>query len=108
EGVLFTFGPEPRNRPTAAAIVKKFKDNKIDPEGYTLYTYASFQVWTQAVAKAGTTDAKKVAETIRAGTWDTVLGKISYDQKGDITIIDYVMYQWSKDGKYGEMGKKGT
>ena len=61
DGVLFTFGPDPRKRPGAAAIVKKFKDKNIDPEGYTLYTYAAFQIWTQAVAKAGTIDAKKVA-----------------------------------------------
>jgi branched-chain amino acid transport system substrate-binding protein len=104
EGVLFTFGPDPRKKPTAAAVVKKFKDKGIDPEGYTLYTYAAFQVWSQAVAKAGTTDPKKVAETIRAGSWDTVLGKIAYDKKGDITVIDYVVYKWDKNGNYAELG----
>jgi branched-chain amino acid transport system substrate-binding protein len=107
EGMLFTFGADPRKRPTAAAVVKKFKDKGIDPEGYTLYTYAAMQIWTQAVKKAGTTDAKKVAEVIRAGKWDTVLGPISYDKKGDITTVDYVFYKWNKDGKYDEipMGK---
>jgi len=104
EGVLFTFGPDPRKKPTAAAIVKKFRDKNIDPEGYTLYSYAAIQVWSQAVAKAGTTDAKKVATTIKAGSWDTVLGKISYTPKGDITIIDYVVYKWNKDGNYAELG----
>jgi branched-chain amino acid transport system substrate-binding protein len=103
EGVLFTFGPDPRKKATAAAIVKVFKDKGIDPEGYTLYTYAAFQVWVAAVKKAGTTDAKKVAETIRAGTWDTVLGKIAYDAKGDITVIDYVVYKWDKAGNYNEL-----
>ena len=48
EGTLFTFGPDPRNKPTAKAIVEKFKAKNIDPEGYTLYTYAAMQVWTQA------------------------------------------------------------
>lgn len=107
EGMLFTFGADPRKRPTAAAVVKKFKDKGIDPEGYTLYTYAAMQIWAEAVKKAGTTDAKKVAEVIRAGKWDTVLGPISYDKKGDITTLDYVFYKWSKDGKYDEipMGK---
>jgi len=104
EGVLFTFGPDPRKKPTAAAVVKKFKDKGIDPEGYTLYTYAAFQVWSQAAAKAGTTDPKKVAATIKAGTWDTVLGKIAYDKKGDITVIDYVVYKWDKNGNYAELG----
>ncbi len=107
EGMLFTFGSDPRKRPTAAEVVKKFKAKNIDPEGYTLYTYAAMQIWAQAVKKAGTTDAKKVAETIRSGKWDTVLGPISYDKKGDITTVDYVFYRWSKDGKYDEipMGK---
>ena len=49
EGTLFTFGPDPRNKPTAKAIVEKFKAKNIDPEGYTLYTYAAMQVWSQAV-----------------------------------------------------------
>ncbi len=31
EGTLFTFGPDPRNKPTAKAIVEKFKANNIDP-----------------------------------------------------------------------------
>ncbi len=54
EGVLFTFGPDPRNKATAKAVVDKFKAKNIDPEGYTLYTYAAMQVWTQAAAKANT------------------------------------------------------
>jgi branched-chain amino acid transport system substrate-binding protein len=46
---------------------------------------------------------------IRGGKWDTVLGPISYDKKGDITTIDYVFYKWSKDGKYDEIpGGKGS
>jgi branched-chain amino acid transport system substrate-binding protein len=103
EGTLMTFGSDPRKRPTAKAIVDKFKSKNIDPEGYTLYSYAAFQIWSQAVAKAGTTDPKKVADTIRAGTWDTVLGPISYDAKGDITALDYVIYVWKADGTYSEM-----
>ena len=34
---------------------------------------------------------------IKAGNWDTVLGKITYDKKGDITVVDYVVYKWDKD-----------
>lgn len=104
EGVLFTFGPDPRKKATAAAIVAKFKAKNIDPEGYTLYSYAAFQVWAAAVKKAGTVDPKKVAEVIRAGKWDTVLGPIAYDKKGDITVIDYVVYKWDKSGNYADIG----
>jgi branched-chain amino acid transport system substrate-binding protein len=103
EGTLMTFGSDPRKRPTAAAIVDRFKAKGIDPEGYTLYSYAAFQIWAQAATQAGTTDPKKVAEIIRAGNWSTVLGPISYDKKGDITTLDYVIYVWKKDGTYSEM-----
>jgi branched-chain amino acid transport system substrate-binding protein len=107
EGVLFTFPPDPRKRPTAAAIVKEFKDNGIDPEGYTLYTYAAFQVWAQAASKAGTTDPQKVAAVMRAGTWDTVLGPMSFDKKGDITGGGWAVYRWDKDGNYEQITDGG-
>ena len=108
EGTLFTFGPEPRNKPTAKAIVEKFKANKIDPEGFTLYTYAAMQVWSQAVKKAGTTDPKKVMEAIKAGKWDTVIGTMEFDAKGDIKKLDYVVYKWDAKGNYAEINPKGS
>jgi branched-chain amino acid transport system substrate-binding protein len=110
EGVLFTFGPDPRKKPTAKAIVDKFKAKNIDPEGYTLYTYAAFQIWAQAAAKAKSTDGKKVAAALKTGSYETVLGKLSYDKKGDITILDYVVYKWDQSGNYAELpaGRPGS
>jgi len=105
EHQLFTFGPDPRNKPTAKAIVEKFKAKGIDPEGYTLYTYAAFQVWSQAANKIKSTDPKKVAEAVKAGEWDTVLGKLSFDAKGDIKLLDYVVYKWDAKGNYAELNK---
>ena len=53
--------------------------------------------------KAGTTDAKKVATTLKAtGNWPTVLGPISFDKKGDTTGGGYVLYVW-KNGAYAQM-----
>src|SRR3979411_2219489 len=108
EGTLFTFGPDPRNKPTAKAIVEKFKAKNIDPEGYTLYTYAAMQVWSQAVAKVGATDPKKVIDAIKAGEWAAVLGKMGFDAKGDIKAIDYVVYKWDAKGNYTEINPKGS
>jgi len=103
EGMMFTFGSDPRKRPTAAAIVKEFKDKGVDPEGYTLYTYAAVQIWAAAANEAKTIDGKKVAQTIGSSKWDTVLGPISYDAKGDITTVDYVFYRWNNEGSYDEI-----
>src|ERR1700745_322592 len=107
-GTLFTFGPDPRKKATAKAIVEKFKAKNIDPEGYTLYTYAAFQVWSQAAKKAGTMDPKKVMDAIKAGSWDTVIGKMEFDAKGDIKIIDYVVYKWDDKGGYAQISPKGA
>jgi branched-chain amino acid transport system substrate-binding protein len=66
------------------------------------------QVWSQAVKKAGTTDPKKVMSTIKASEWDTVLGKLSIDEKGDLKQIDYVVYKWDAKGNYTELNAKGS
>ena len=103
EGTLMTFPSDPRKRSTAAAAVAEFKAKGFDPEGYTLYTYAALQTWAEGARKAGSVDAKKVAEVLHGGgTWNTVIGPITFDKKGDITSADYVFYQW-KNGNYTEM-----
>ena len=102
EGSLVTFGPDPTRRPEAAAVVKAFEAKKINPEAYTLYSYAAVQVIKQAAEQAKSLDPKKVAETIHSGaTFDTVLGPLSYDAKGDRKDADFVVFIWKKaaDGK---------
>ncbi len=46
-------------------------------------------------------------DTIKAGEWDTVLGKLAFDAKGDIKAIDYVVYKWDAKGNYAEINPKG-
>ena len=103
ENTLMTFPSDPRLRPTAAKVVAEFKATGYDPEGYTLYTYAAIQTWAAGAAKAGSTDAKKVAAALHSGIKiDTVIGPIEFDKKGDITNADYVFYVW-KNGSYKQI-----
>lgn len=102
EGTLMTFPPDPRNRPEASAVVKRFEARKINPEAYTLYSYAAVQVMQQAAEKAKSLDPKRVAAVMRSGIeFDTVLGKMSFNAKGDRTNLDYTVYTWKKgvDGR---------
>jgi len=99
EGTLMTFSPDPRKNPVAAPVVKRFRDKGIEPEGYNLYTYGAIQAWAQAVEKAGKTDTGAVSDALRANKFETVLGNIGFDAKGDVTAPGYVFYIW-KDGKY--------
>ena len=98
EGTLMTYGPDPRNKPEAKSIVEEFRAAKFEPEAYTLYSYAGVQVIGQAAEAAKSLDPKKVAEKMHSGMkFKTVLGDLSFDKKGDITKLDYVMYIWKKD-----------
>jgi branched-chain amino acid transport system substrate-binding protein len=102
EGTLMSFGPEPRNNPAAKEVVAEFKAKGVEPEGYTLYSYAGMQIIKQAMEKANSTDPKKVADVMHSGmAFKTVLGDIAYDAKGDRTSMDFVWYVWAKnaDGK---------
>ena len=102
EGTLMSFGPDPRNNPAAKDVVAEFKAKNFDPEAYTLYSYAAVQIMKQAAEKAKSLDPKKVAEAMHSGmTFNTVIGPIAYDKKGDRTTVDYVWYTWEKgpDGK---------
>jgi branched-chain amino acid transport system substrate-binding protein len=107
-GTFMTFPPDPRNRPTAAEIVKRFQDKGFNPEAYTLYSYAAVQLIKLAAEEAKSLDPKKVADALHSGkTFRTVLGDIAYDAKGDRKSLDYVLYTWQRgaDGKitYKEM-----
>jgi branched-chain amino acid transport system substrate-binding protein len=99
EGTYNTFPPDPRKRPIAAKVVKEFTDKGFDPEAYTLYAYAAVEVIKQAAEAAHSLDPKSMATAMKSGmTFHTVLGDMTYDQKGDRTNIDYVVYIWKKVG----------
>ena len=90
-----TFSPDPRKNPVAKPVVDRLLKAGYQPEGYTLYTYGAIQVWAQAVKKAGTTNTDKLVSVLRSNQFDTVLGKIGFDEKGDVTAPGYVFYEWS-------------
>jgi len=99
EGTLMTFSPDPRKNPEAQPVVEAMAAAGKTTEGYALYTYAAIQAWAQAVETAGSTDYDPVVEALDAGTFETVLGTLEFDDKGDVTLPGYVFYEW-KDGAY--------
>jgi branched-chain amino acid transport system substrate-binding protein len=102
EGSMMTFPPEPRNLPTAQSVVAEFKQQGYDPEGYTLFTYAAMQVYAEAVARAKSVKLDDVSKAMHEGKFDTVIGSVGFDAKGDVVGPDYVIYAWH-NGKREEM-----
>ena len=61
-------------------------------------SYAAMQIMKQAAEATKSLDPKKMAEYMHSGkTFKTVIGDLSYDKKGDLTVSDYVWYIWMKD-----------
>lgn len=103
EGTLFTFPPDQRALKEAADVVAKFKAKKIEPEGFTLYSYAALQIWATAAKAAKSNDAEDVKVEMDKQTFKTVAGEIKFDKKGDPTVAGFVFYEF-KDGGYKMLG----
>jgi branched-chain amino acid transport system substrate-binding protein len=55
--------------------------------------YALCQILFQAIEKAGTLDQAKVREAMLANEFDTMMGKIKYNDKG-IALFPQALFQW--------------
>ena len=99
EGTHFTFGPDLRLKPEAATVTAAFRDeDDYEPAGFTLYSYGAVQAWAQAVQQAASLEPGAVIEALKSGSFDTVLGKIGFDEKGDVTGISaFVWYVFGEE-----------
>ncbi|MHC8297645.1 ABC transporter substrate-binding protein [Pseudomonas sp. LB3P58] len=106
DGVYMTFGADPRLLPDSKTVVDEFRKKGTEPEGYTLYAYASVQTLAAAFNGAKSNKGDDAAKWLKANKVQTVMGEKTWDAKGDLKISDYVVYQWDKDGKYHQLEKQ--
>jgi branched-chain amino acid transport system substrate-binding protein len=100
-GTVMAAMTDMRASPQAKDVVARFRAEGYDPAGTTLYAYAAVQVWAQAVTAAGSLDLDAVTKVMHDRQFDTVLGRIGFDQKGDVTGFEpWGWYVWQADGTY--------
>jgi branched-chain amino acid transport system substrate-binding protein len=105
DGTLMTYLARPPVTAENALLAERFA-----AEGYagsfglgTFRSYAIVQAWAQAVEHAGTFAPRRVAEALHTLQFNTVLGRIGFDEKGDVTGYGtYVWYVW-KDGEFAPL-----
>ncbi len=101
EGTIMAAMTYTGERPQARDVVAEFQAEGYEPLGYTLYAYAAIQVWAQAVEAAKSLDLDAVIQVMHSRQFDTVLGKIGFDEKGDVTGFEpWGWYVWQADGTY--------
>ena len=99
EHTIFSERPDARDRPAAAAILERFGNHGLATHAGGLDAYAAVQVWAQAVERAGTFELASVARTLRRAGFDTVLGRVAFDRKGDLQGAAWQWQVWT-DGDY--------
>jgi branched-chain amino acid transport system substrate-binding protein len=101
EGTLMIATADMRESPQAAEAVARFRAEGYEPLGTTLNAYAAVQVWADAVSAAGSLDFDAVTEVMHGRRFETVLGQIGFDEKGDVTGFQpWQWFVWQADGTY--------
>ncbi|SDS22144.1 branched-chain amino acid ABC transporter substrate-binding protein [Pseudomonas fuscovaginae UPB0736] len=106
DGVYMTFGADPRLLPDSKAVVEQFRKAGTEPEGYTLYAYASVQALAAGFSGAKSNKGEDAAKWLKSHPVKTVMGEKTWDAKGDLKVSDYVVYQWDANGKYHQLEKQ--
>ncbi|GAB1579146.1 branched-chain amino acid ABC transporter substrate-binding protein [Bordetella petrii] len=99
EGMLLTLPADFTQNPANAEIVKAFQAKKRNASGaFQLTAYAATQVIAEGIKGAGSTDPTKVAEYLHANSFDTPIGKTSWNKQGDLNEFEFQVFTWHKDG----------
>lgn len=98
EGLLVTLPADFSQDPANAELVKAFKENNQDPSGpFVMPSYTAVQIIAQTMDEIGSDDPEEVAEALRESTFETPIGTVSYDDKGDLEEFDFVVFTWHAD-----------
>jgi len=100
EGVYATGPTDTSANPMAnKAIEAHKKEFGSEPGAFFLNAYASAQALLNAIEKAKSTDYDKIVAALQSEYVDTVLGRITFDKKGDIVGYGNSLFQ-VKNGKF--------
>jgi branched-chain amino acid transport system substrate-binding protein len=91
EGTLFTGRRDAGLGPREGRVLRELRARGLGQRPTSLATYAAVQVWARAAERAGTPDAAAVTEALHRGRFETVLGRVAFDAKGD---LEGAAWQW--------------
>ena len=97
DGIFVSFPPDPRFLPTAKNAVVRFQQNEINPVGYTLRGYSTVKIIENALRRAKDAEFDTLIDAMNAGKFQTPLGIINFDEKGDADLVDYIIHRWEND-----------
>ncbi len=96
EAVIFTYAPNPLDLPAGEALVEFAHRRGMELSGSAMRTYASVQVWAEAVQEVHSFDTAKVAASLHSGQFTTIIGQVRFNAKGDVLGPpgEWLWYRW--------------
>jgi len=88
----------PGNQDMVAAYIAKYGGTAADMSSDVPEAYSVGQVVQQAVTQNHSLDNAKLIQTLHAGTFDSVQGKVKFDATGQNTMATAYQFQW-QNGK---------
>ena len=81
--------------PDFRKAVELLRKGDVVPDLVALNSYAAVQIWAEAVRRAGGGDPQKVMAELRKGEFQTAIGPVAFDQRGDRRDLHYSFLTWS-------------
>jgi branched-chain amino acid transport system substrate-binding protein len=87
------FAPSPKQA-VSEEWIKRYQNVEYrNPDTYSINGYAALQVLAEGVKQAGTLEADKVSDAIRALTIETPMGELAYQPNGDLREATIFIFQ---------------
>lgn len=87
----------PRPLPAAAERVQPLLQLGREARAVALQAYAAVEAWAQARAEAGD-EFTKLTAALSSKEFDTVLGRLRFNDRGDANIPSYALHTWRDGG----------
>lgn len=103
EGLLVTLPADFSKLPANKGILEDFKKFKRSPDGaFTFPAYSAVQILVASINAVGE-DPAKVADYMHSNSFDTGIGKVEYDAKGDLKEFEFAVFKWDKAGEMEQL-----
>jgi len=98
EGLLVTLPADFAAVAENADLVQAFKDKGEDPSGpFVMPSYSAVQIVADTIRATGGQDTEAMAEAMRGTTYQTPIGAVAFDEKGDLKEFNFVVFEWHAD-----------
>ncbi|MEM6161213.1 branched-chain amino acid ABC transporter substrate-binding protein [Erwinia sp. P6884] len=100
EGMLVTLPKRYDQVPANQSVVDALKAKKQDPTGpFVWTTYAALQSLVKGMERSESEEPEDIVKNLKEGApVPTVMGDLSWDQKGDLKGFEFGIFEWHADG----------